>query len=181
MEPKKIGTRGEKILGGIKNLIKLARLAGYEIIWTPGRNGACLYWANKIEIGRGLSNTEKLVVLAHEIGHTFDYAQNKPDLQELVTLLEFWENYSHGERYFQREKSAWKYGKYLLEQIGVWPTVKSRFMGYRKKALAAYKKRLIAAREGGYHVPDPELYSVAMIKVKNKLEESGISNTAFAS
>lgn len=181
MQSKKAGARGEKILGGIRSLIKLARLANYEIVWVPGHNGGCLFWANRIEIGLELPNTEKLIVLSHEIGHVFDYTENFPKLEEMVTIMEFWNNYSHGEMYFQREKRAWDFGKYLLEYVGVWTTVKNRYAQHRRSSLKAYRRRLETAQRAGTHTPDKASYAVALKKVQKELKLNGLTKTIKSS
>jgi hypothetical protein len=118
--------------------------------------------------------TEKLVVLAHEIGHVFDYTNSFPQVEELTMMFEFPDHHSLGCVYLDREKKAWGYAEYLLDYIGILPTVRTSFLEFKRKALAAYRSRLYRARRTGSHMPEKAAYVAALKKWKDmvKSEES---------
>ncbi len=155
-----------KTVAGLRSLISLARLANYEVKWIPGHNGHCYYWANKIELGIHLVNTEKLIVLAHELGHIFDYTETPPDLSEAITIFKFNTIYQVSDIYYDREVRAWGYAKYLLEQVGSWEEVQVRFEQCKESALSSYKRRKESAEKNGTNVPDP----VAFAEAKESIE-----------
>lgn len=166
MHTQKIGARGKKITESIRALVKLARLAEYELKWVPGHNGECYFWLRKIEMGRDLPMTEKLVVLAHEIGHVFDYTNSFPQVEELTMMFEFPDQYSLGPIYFDREKKAWDYAEYLLNYIGILSTIQTNFQSYKTKSLGAYRSRMYRAKRSGASIPDKKEYDKALIKWK---------------
>ncbi len=163
-----VSTEAKKIIGGLRSLIKLARVANYEIVWIHGHNGHCYYWANKIELGKHLPNSEKLVVLAHELGHIFDYTDNPPSIDEVVSMLKFADAYQVGTAYYNREVSAWGYAQYLLEQIGCWDVARPKFEACKSVALAAYKLRKDAAEKNGTNIPEPKAFAEAKEKVERQ-------------
>lgn len=149
----------------LRELVKVSRAANFKISWIAGRNGHCYFWGNKIEIGIDLPIYDKIIVLAHELGHVLDYTDNPPGVDEVITILKFNDIYLSGESYYLREKSAWEYAAQILNQIGAWHKVEVRFLQCKKSALASYKIRKDRAIKFGNHIPKQEEFNKAKMLV----------------
>lgn len=125
------------------------RRTGFQVHWIAGKTGACHHWAKFIEMGLDYSLSEKVITLAHELGHIVDKQRNHPDVEELVLILKFWHNYKLGEKYLAREKNAWRYAREALLQTNIWSDIRKEFYRIKASSLQAYRRQHLAAKKQG--------------------------------
>lgn len=132
-------------------LIVTARSLGYKYKLVSSDTGKHFGYPNQekaIHIGRDQPLTDKVILLAHEIGHGLDLSYNPFPVNELVEMLINWDTYETGRIYYKREKAAWKHAKDTLSLMGGFKLVKPRFQQLRKRGLSAYYRRMIKAQNG---------------------------------
>jgi hypothetical protein len=129
-------------------LIAIAKVLGYKYKLIEGSQGKHYGWPNKVKeihVGRRLSAVDRVVVLAHEIGHILDVRANPYSPEETANILLHWETYTLSQMYYSREKAAWKQAKVLLHQMGGYERVRKRFQEIRGNCLMAYYHRMAEA------------------------------------
>lgn len=166
----------EKYQGNIKNLlglyrvlINLAKRMGYRYESVSGSNGRILLFGeglefklgNKfevkveisgtptIEVGREQSMVDRVVTLAHEVGHAFDYYYNPPGVGELARFCFSGEKYLNSWENYEREESAWRYAKHILQWLRSYHMVSEPFEELRESCLDIYKSNCQIQEEVG--------------------------------
>ncbi len=138
--------RINRLRGLYRALVATARQLGYEYRLIDGTNGYHVCYVSngnrRIEIGRDLALTDKTVILSHEIGHALDHMHNPPEVKEVVAMLAEWETYELTPEYYEREKAAWLHAQNLLEQMGGYSAVRSRFTVKKRRCLRRYYYRM---------------------------------------
>lgn len=139
--------RVTRFRGLYRALVATARQLGYEYRLIDGINGYHFGYTTagdnrRIEIGRDLTLTAKIIILSHEIGHALDHIHDPPGVKELLEMLVDWEAFKLTPQYYEREKTAWLHGKNLLEQMGGYSAVRSHFTVTRRNCLRRYYYRM---------------------------------------
>lgn len=134
-----------RLRGLYKVLIATARSLGYKFHLVGGESGTHTGFPGQkkiIEVGKDQPLPDKIVYLAHEIGHALDFIHDTPKVGEVITVLKNWEAYRLSDKYYQREKSAWRHAKSMLENMKGYKVVKVRFGQLRTRGLASYYKQM---------------------------------------
>lgn len=129
-------------------LILLARRVGYKHESVTGDNG----WhkggysgtggKKTIGIGRDQALVDKVIIMAHEVGHALDMIETPVTIKEYLLVIRNWENYRKSTHYYRREKAAWAQAKRLLSNMGGYKAVALRFRQLRTRNLAEYYRQM---------------------------------------
>lgn len=124
-----------------KALVSFAKKLNYKVLSVPGSSGGHASDGVKvfeIHVGRNQSLEDKVITLAHEIGHALDYAHSPIGIAEkarrllgTVDLLAV-----------SREVAAWGYGRELLVDMDCYRFVIDRFHEMRNYGLSTYNSAL---------------------------------------
>lgn len=127
------------------SLIYTATNMGYKYSLVKGKGGShCGYpgQIKKIQIGKNQPRVDKVIILAHEIGHALDLMYNPLTVQEVKILLEDWEEYEKSDKFYTREKDSWRRGRSLLLNLGAYKMTRDRFYELREEGLRSYYNQL---------------------------------------
>jgi hypothetical protein len=122
-------------------LTTAAKTLGYKCHAVPGRNGqhhGYPHQEKEIFVGRDQSLTDRIVVLAHEIGHALDLFRVPISMMEMIAITLGWEKYKLSREYYERERQAWCHAERLLRNMGGYKAVRTRFKRLKEEGLSAY-------------------------------------------
>lgn len=112
---------------------------GYTYVTPKGANGHHRTDGDAIKeiiVGRDQSLEDRVIILAHELGHAMDFTHNPMTLQECMDNMDGTITASR----VAREVIAWEYGKTLLTDMKCFHYVQERFIEYKRIALGGYRK-----------------------------------------
>lgn len=130
--------QSKTVLAAFNRLTTVAGKLQYTCWYVPDAGGQHFFAQRLITIGRDQSFLDRLITLAHELGHVADLAQRPFSEDEVAVFSHSWEDYERSLENLRREQHAWAYARALLVQLGVWSEVRGRFRELRDTALNAY-------------------------------------------